>query len=294
MITLPFAKGHSTGEDFVLVTDTAGDLELTADRVRAVCDRREGVGADGFIRAVRTRDMPEATELLAIEPDAEWFMDCWNAAGEQTAMTGNGIRLFVAFLLAEGLVEQVAGTTIPIATRAGIRDVLVGAAGYTVDLGRWQLGQERLVAADGLAVARPGLGIFLGTPHVVTALADERELAGLDLGTAPRFDPAPAAPAGAEFVVPDEPFLRDGVAHIQLRGYAPGAGELPATGGGAAAAALAFRHWGGEDMPHSWSVTTPGGRLAVRMFATEEGEHVSLSGPAQLVFRGAIEVAELP
>ena len=52
--------------------------------------------------------------------------------------------------------------------------------------------------------------------------------------------------------------------------------------------ALAFRHWGGEEMPNSWSVEVPGGRLGVRMFPTEEGEHVSLSGPAELVYRGTI------
>lgn len=288
MTTLTFAKGHGTGQDFVLITDEAGSVQLTPEQVRALCHRRTGIGADGLIRAVRTRAVPEGADLLSIEPAAHWFMDAWNAAGEPIPMSGNGIRVFVAYLLEEGLVEPVRGETIPIATRAGIRDVLLGAAGFTVDLGRWRLGKERLVAATGLDVARPGLGILIGEPHVVTALADEAELAGLNLDEAPRFEPELAGVGGAEFVVPADPFLADGVGHIHMRGHATGSGEAPSTGGGVAAAALAFRHWGGEQMPHRWSITTPGGRLAVRMFATEEGEHVSLSGPAEIVYRGSI------
>lgn len=288
MTTLSFTKGHGTGNDFVLVSDPDGSLDLTPELVRFLCDRRFGVGADGVIRAVRSRAIPEGAELLAVEPEAEWFMDYRNADGTVAEMCGNGIRVFTHYLIAEGLVAPERSDTLPLGTRAGVRDVLVGAAGYTVDLGRWRLGRERLVAAAGLDVARPGLGIEVGNPHVVTVLADDAELDGLDLATEPSFDPVPEAGANAEFVVPAEPFLKNGVAHIRMRVHERGVGETQSCGTGAAAAALAFRHWGGEQMPNSWSVTVPGGRLAVRMFATEEGEHVSLSGPAELVYRGEI------
>ena len=288
MTTLSFTKGHGTGNDFVLVSDPDGSLDLTPELVRFLCDRRFGVGADGVIRAVRSRAVPEGAEILAVDPEAEWFMDYRNADGTVAEMCGNGIRVFTHYLIAEGLVAPERSDTLPLGTRAGVRDVLVGAAGYTVDLGRWRLGRERLVAAAGLDVARPGLGIEVGNPHVVTVLADDAELDGLDLATEPSFDPVPEAGANAEFVVPAEPFLKNGVAHIRMRVHERGVGETQSCGTGAAAAALAFRHWGGEQMPNSWSVTVPGGRLAVRMFATEEGEHVSLSGPAELVYRGEI------
>lgn len=288
MTTLSFTKGHGTGNDFVLVSDPDGSLDLTPELVRFLCDRRFGVGGDGVIRAVRSRAIPEGAEILAVEPEAEWFMDYRNADGTVAEMCGNGIRVFTHYLIAEGLVASERSDTLPLGTRAGVRDVLVGAAGYTVDLGRWRLGRERLVAAAGLDVARPGLGIEVGNPHVVTVLADDAELDGLDLATEPSFDPVPEAGANAEFVVPAEPFLKNGVAHIRMRVHERGVGETQSCGTGAAAAALAFRHWGGEQRPNSWSVTVPGGRLAVRMFATEEGEHVSLSGPAELVYRGEI------
>ena len=56
------------------------------------------------------------------------------------------------------------------------------------------------------------------------------------------------------------------------------------------AAALAVRYWAGEPSPHEWRVTVPGGVLGVRMFAAEDGEHVALSGPAELVYDGEITI----
>lgn len=290
MTALTFTKGHGTGNDFVLFTDPEGTVDLTPELVRFLCDRRFGIGADGVIRAVRSRALPEGADVLAVEPEAEWFMDYWNADGTVAEMCGNGVRVYTHYLINEGLVAPERSDTLPLGTRAGVRDVLVGAAGYTVDLGRWRLGKERLVASQGLSVARPGLGIEVGNPHVVTVLADQAELDGLNLDVAPTFEPVPAAGANAEFVVPAEQLLVNGVAHITMRVFERGVGETLSCGTGAAAAALAFRHWGGDQMPNSWSVTVPGGRLGVRMFATEEGEHVSLTGPAELVYRGTIDL----
>jgi diaminopimelate epimerase len=290
MSTLTFTKGHGTGNDFVLVSDPDGALEMSAQQISWLCDRHIGIGADGFIRVVRSRAIPEGFPILAEEPAAEWFMDYWNADGTQAEMCGNGLRVFAHYLITEGLVTPERRDTVPIGTRAGVKDVLVGAAGYTVDLGRWKLAAERLVTATGLEVARPGQGIDLGNPHVVTALAHEGELDAIDLGQAPNLDPALEAGVNVEFVVAEEPLIKNGVARIKMRVHERGVGETRSCGTGTAAAALAFRHWGGEEMPNSWSVESPGGRLAVRMFPTEEGEHVSLSGPAELVFRGEVEL----
>jgi len=292
MATLSFTKGHGTGNDFVLFTDPEGERPLTPEQIRFLCDRRFGIGADGVIRAVRSRALPEGAAVLEEEPEAEWFMDYWNADGTPAEMCGNGIRVYAHYLIAEGLVASDRSDTLPIGTRSGVKDVLAGPSGYTVDLGRWRLAPERLVAAHGLDVARPGLGVDLGNPHVVTALAPDGELERIDLHAAPVLDPEPADGANVEFVVPEEPLVQNGVAHIRMRVHERGSGETLSCGTGTAAAALAFRHWGGEGMPNSWSIEVPGGRLGVRMFATEEGEHVSLSGPAELVYSGEIELPE--
>ncbi|SJN32773.1 Diaminopimelate epimerase [Microbacterium esteraromaticum] len=287
-----FTKGHGTGNDFVIIEDLDGELDLTTSRVQALCDRNFGVGADGVLRVVRSTAIPEGAALLTEEPAAEWFMDYRNADGSAVQMCGNGIRVFAHYLLRSGLATREPGSTLPIGTRAGVRDVMSSDTGYQVDLGRWRLaGGEPLARAQGLSVARPGLGIDIGNPHVVVALASDEELAGLDLNPAPLLDSTAAADANVEFVVPGEPLVRDGVGHVRMRVHERGVGETLSCGTGAAAAALAVRYWAGERAPHQWRVEVPGGVLGVRMFAAEDGEHVGLSGPAQLVYRGEIDLA---
>jgi diaminopimelate epimerase len=158
-------------------------------------------------------------------------------------------------------------------------------------MGRWRLdGTEPTVRARNLAVARPGLGINVGNPHVVVALASDEELDSADLTYIPILDPEPVDGANIEFVVPLEPLVKDGVGRIRMRVHERGSGETLSCGTGAVAAALATRHWAGAGAPNQWTVEVPGGTVGVRMFPTEDGEHVSLSGPAELVYSGALEV----
>lgn len=286
-----FTKGHGTGNDFVIIEDVDGELDLTPSRVQALCDRNFGIGADGVLRVVRSSAIAEGAASLAEEPAAEWFMDYRNSDGSIGEMCGNGIRVFVHYLLRSSLATLEPGSTLPIGTRAGVRDVMRSENGYQADLGRWRLaGGEPLARAAGLSVARPGLGIDVGNPHVVVALASDEELDGLDLNPTPILDPSPAAGANVEFVVPGEPLMRDGVGQLRMRVHERGSGETLSCGTGAVASALAVRHWAGERAPHQWRVEVPGGTLGVRMFPAEDGEHVALSGPAQLVYRGEIDL----
>ncbi len=290
--TLHFTKGHGTGNDFVLFADPDGQIDLTPVQIADICDRHFGVGADGIIRAVRSRHLPEGAEALAEDEGAEWFMDYHNADGSVAEMCGNGIRVYVRFLIESGLAELADGDTLPIGTRGGVRDVQRNLTGFQVDLGRWSLsGGEPLVRARELPVARPGLGLDVGNPHVVVALADEEELDAADLTYIPHLDPAPEEGANVEFVVPHEPLVKDGIGRIRMRVHERGSGETLSCGTGAAAAALATRYWAGDGAPNNWRVDVPGGTVGVRMFPTEDGEHVALSGPAELVFEGGLELS---
>jgi diaminopimelate epimerase len=303
-LSLHFTKGHGTGNDFVLFADPDGEIVLTTAQMQALADRHFGVGADGIIRAVRSAKLnrrdaqgniePDAggQAALAEEPAAEWFMDYYNADGSVSEMCGNGVRVFSKFLLETGLAQISQGETLPIGTRAGVRDVAANASGFQVDMGRWAFdGFEPLVRIKDVAVARPGLGINVGNPHVVLALSSLEELEKADLAVIPQLDPVAPEGANIELVVPSDPLVTDGVGHIRMRVHERGSGETLSCGTGVVAAALATRFWAGQGAPNNWRVDVPGGTLAVRMFATEEGEHVALSGPASLVYNGTVELA---
>jgi len=289
--TIHFTKGHGTGNDFVLFADPDGEIDLSPAQMAVIADRHFGVGADGILRAVRSKSLADGAAALAEDPAAEWFMDYHNSDGSVSEMCGNGIRVFTRYLIDNGLAQLEPGETLPIGTRSGVRDVQRNLTGFQVDLGRWRLdGGEPLVRARDLAVQRPGLGINVGNPHVVVALASDEELDSADLTYIPQLDPAPADGANVEFVVPADPLVKDGVGYIRMRVHERGSGETLSCGTGAAAAALATRHWAGAGAPNQWRVTVPGGVVGVRMFPTEDGEHVSLSGPAELVYSGDLSV----
>lgn len=294
MATLQFTKGHGTGNDFVLFFDPTGEIELSPNQIAKLCDRHFGIGADGVIRVIRSEALEAGRKLLELAPEAEWFMDYYNADGSVAEMCGNGTRVFARYLTEKGHVRLPEGETLSIGTRAGVRDIQRNLAGFAVDMGRWRLdGTEPLVSANRLSVPRPGLGINVGNPHVVVALADPSELASLDLTQAPALEPHPEAGANVEFVVPADPMIKDGVGSISMRVHERGSGETLSCGTGIVAAALATRHWAGVGAPNQWTVTVPGGTLGVRMFPTEDGEHVGLSGAAVLVFDGEIDLALL-
>ncbi len=291
MARVKFTKGHGTGNDFVLILDPDGALELKSAKIAEICDRHFGIGADGLIRVVRSENLPEGKAILAQDEAAEWFMDYYNADGSVAEMCGNGSRVFARYLIEKNLVSLADGQTLSIGTRAGVRDLQRNFAGFAVDMGRWRLGADDItVSASHLEVARPSQEINVGNPHVVVALASASELDDLNLSVAPVLEPAPDHGANVEFVVPADPMVKDGVGHIRMRVFERGVGETLSCGTGIVAAALATRHWAGKDAPNVWQVTVPGGTLGVRMFATEDGEHVGLSGAAVLVFDGEIEL----
>jgi diaminopimelate epimerase len=294
MAIVQFTKGHGTGNDFVLILDQDGELELDAATVAKLCDRNFGIGADGLIRIIKSSALPEGAASLAEEPAATWFMDYRNADGSIAEMCGNGVRVFARYLTERGLVELSPGDTLSIGTRAGVRDIQRSTNGFAVDMGRWRpVAEDITVVSAGVDIARPGQGINVGNPHVVVALASLEELKELDLNRAPALEPAQAEGANVEFIVPADPMVQNGVGYINMRVHERGVGETLSCGTGIVAAALATRLWAGQGAPNQWQVTVPGGTLGVRMFATEDGEHVGLSGPAVLAFDGEIELTSL-
>ena len=187
--TIAFTKGHGTGNDFVIVPDDDGAIDLSDAQVAALCDRRFGIGGDGILRVVRSGALPEG----AATPDAEWFMDYRNADGSAAEMCGNGIRVYAKYLVETGRATIDDGP-LRIGTRAGTKTLTRSELGFEVDLGLFAVApDEAVVRARGLDVARPGQGIDVGNPHVVVALSSVAELDDLDLTVQPQLHPLPAA-----------------------------------------------------------------------------------------------------
>ncbi|WP_263732337.1 diaminopimelate epimerase [Cellulomonas sp. SG140] len=306
---LHVAKGHGTRNDFVLIDDREGRLDLTTALVRALCERRAGIGGDGVIRLVAARLLSEDAATLAADQGAQWFMDYRNADGSVAQMCGNGVRVLAALVRSLGLWDPRDGELV-LGTRAGVRRVRevpvpAGVADerwYSVDMGVWSLpggtaavqaGGDATVDVPGLRVARPALSVDMGNPHTVVVVADADELEGADLTREPAVRPVPPEGTNTELVLPlGERTTEDGgtVGTVRMRVYERGVGETASCGTGACAAALAVRTWAGDGAPDQWLVHVPGGTL--RVTARADG-HVELAGPAVLVAEATVDLATL-
>ncbi|MDQ0423784.1 diaminopimelate epimerase [Cellulomonas iranensis] len=298
-------KGHGTQNDFVLLDDRDGALDLTPALVRALCERRAGVGGDGVIRLVATAHVDDAP---AAARAARWFMDYRNADGSVAQMCGNGVRVFAAYAQRLGLWDPAAGP-LDVGTRAGLRTVALVPADvgeglwFAVGMGAVTLpggatavsdGGDAHVDVAGLAVTRPGLSVDVGNPHTVVVLADGADLARADLTTAPEVAPVPHDGTNVELVVPlGEEAGPDGHprGHVRMRVHERGVGETRSCGTGAVAAAAAVRAWGGDQAPDVWLVDVPGGTVRVTLHADGQAE---LAGPATLVAELDVDLAALP
>lgn len=295
---LEYAKGHGTGNDFVMVADPEDLHQISAEQVAAICHRNTGVGGDGLIRAVPSKYLPEGREILETQPLAQWFMDYHNADGSLSEMCGNGVRVFVHFLVSEKLVDLPLGAKLYIGTRGGLKSVSRVPEGYAVDMGPWKFifpqlamtnGLDTVVQTRGLENSRGALSVSMGNPHTITAVASANELGGIDLSIDPQVDPLPPHGTNIEYVLPAEPLITDGRGSLKMRVHERGVGETLSCGTGACAAAVATRHWANASSTTTWSVEVPGGILGVEFIPGVDGhENVILSGPAVLVSRGRI------
>ncbi|PJF02055.1 diaminopimelate epimerase [Streptomyces carminius] len=281
-----FLKGHGTENDFVIIPDPDGALDLPAAAVARLCDRRAGIGGDGLLRVVRSAAHPEARAMAG---EAEWFMDYRNADGSVAEMCGNGVRVFARHLARAGLAE--AGE-LAVATRAGVRRVHLAKDGdVTVRMGAARLpaGPEPSVTVAVGGRTWPARNVNMGNPHAVAFVADLAH-AG-DLRTAPAVTPAAAYPEGVnvEFVVDRGP------RHVALRVHERGSGETRSCGTGACAVMVAAARRDGADpaadgVPVTYTVDVPGGRLVI----TEHADGgIEMTGPAVIVAEGTVDPALL-
>jgi len=268
-VRVEFLKGHGTENDFVLLPDPGGELDLTPSRVRALCDRHRGLGADGVLRVVPGALVPDAP---AGTVPGDWFMDYRNADGSYAEMCGNGLRVFARYLAESGLVTTDEFT---VGSRSGPRAVRLHPDGsVSVGMGPVRRDGASTVTLGGEAFS--GIAIEVGNPHLACVI--DLPVEQLDLTAPPGHDPA-TFPHGVnvEFVNvlgPGKPRMR-----VPERGV----GETRSCGTGtvaAAAAALEAQDCATGDV----DVQVPGGEVHVEI--TEDGS--ILTGPAVLVAAGEL------
>lgn len=271
---LHFYKMNGAGNDFIVIDNRDLSIQLDAGTIEALCDRHRGIGADG---------------LLAVEPaqhGADHRFRYYNADGGEAEMCGNGARCFGRFTahLAEEMPERVTFETIAGTLAAEmVGDMVRIAMSDPADL-RMQTG-----------VTRPGLEAdvhFLntGVPHAVAFVDSLEALEALDVfehGRAIRRHEA-FAPAGtnANFAAVIEP------GHIAIRTYERGVeDETLACGTGMVACALIHHLLTGAPSPIRVDVA---GGDTLEIGFTQSGEsgfsEVTLTGPADFVFEGEIEI----
>lgn len=271
MPTIPFTKMNGAGNDFVLLDNRAGLADLGSAAVARLCDRHRGVGADG---------------VLAVEPaegaGADFRMRYYNSDGGEAEMCGNGARCFARFA---GRLAGRALESIRFETPAGV----IGAhfEGERVRLAMSAPRDRRLretVEARGQRWTVHS--VDTGVPHAVIFVDEPGDVDVAATGAALRYHPH-FAPRGTNvnFAGVTAP------GRLTLRTYERGVeAETLACGTGAVAAALIYAAL--YDLDGPVDIAVRGGEDLQIGFTREGGEfqEVTLSGPADFVFTGEIEL----
>jgi diaminopimelate epimerase len=266
---LRFTKMNGAGNDFVMIDNRLGDLSLASDQIAKICDRHRGVGADGVLILERAAN------------GADFRMRYYNADGGEAEMCGNGARCFARYA------SRVAGPmdALSFETPAGV----IGAE-LQGDLVRLQMSEPKDLQL-GLSIPLPDRKVAAhfvnsGVPHVVVPVDDLEKVDVRGLGSAIRRHDL-FAPKGA-----NANFLKErGEREIAIRTYERGVeDETLACGTGVVASALIFAATKKVDGPIAVLVRG-GSELRVGFEKAGDGfRKVTLTGPADFVFEGTIDL----
>ncbi len=278
---LKFTKMQGAGNDFVVLDGLHGAIELTPEQLRRLGDRRFGVGAD---------------QILAVEPSSTPGVDfryrIFNgASGDEVEHCGNGARCFVRYVHNRGLTHK---KVVRVQTLNNVLELQLRDDGrVTVDMNRPIFDHEQLpFDSEGLLPRSEGgfelwplLGaelavLSMGNPHAVQQVSD--------------VDTAPVATLGPQIEKHSRFERKVNVgfmqlvsrSEIKLRVFERDAGETLACGTGACAAVVAGIRLGWLD--RVVDVHTRGGGLRIEW--PQDDAHVFMTGPAETVFEGEIEL----
>ena len=260
-------KYHGLGNDFLVLVDLDGSQPVDAGLARAVCDRHEGVGADGLIRVTAGHGRPGGADVV---------MELWNADGSRAETSGNGLRCVARAVVDAGVVTR---PELVIATDAGPRRATVDGGMVTVGMGEVAV-VERTGQWDDLGPDDAHWSEFVdaGNPHVVFGVDDVGKVDLEQYGRA--WDHHYPGGINVEYVT-----VGPGEDELTMRVWERGVGETRACGSGACAVAVAAERHVGLVGGGRVTVHQPGGDAVVDL----SGDTVLLSGPAAHVFTADVE-----
>jgi diaminopimelate epimerase len=273
---IPFRKMNGLGNDFVVLDARARPLPLGPEAVRAIADRKEGIGCD---------------QIIALEPSrhADVFMRIWNADGGQVGACGNAARCVAALIAAER-----GGNAVSIETESGMLGSTVNADGsVTIDMGAPRFAWDEIPLAEPFHDTRrielqigpiddPVLhspsAVNVGNPHCIFFVDD---VEAHDLARfGPMLEHHPLFPERANISLVQVL----GPAHVKIRTWERGAGLTRACGTAACASAVAAARR--ELTGRKVKVSLPGGDLVIEW---REGDgHILMTGPYALDFEGTL------
>ena len=278
-----FTKMHGLGNDFVVIDGISQKIKLNPDKIRALADRRFGVGCDQVLLV----EIPSS-------PDVDFGYRIYNHDGSEVENCGNGARCFARFVQERKLTGK---NRIVVETAGGILTLSVQADDEVcVDMGPPKLAPVQIpFVADSQAahyqipfsidVETIKIGaVSMGNPHAVL-IVDNTETApverwGRELQQHSHF-PQKVNAGFMEIVSRTE---------IRLRVFERGVGETLACGTGACAAVVAGRLQGLLDS--KVQVTLPGGTMNIEWQGSlQDNQHpVLMTGPASTVYHGQIKI----
>ena len=266
-----FLKMHGLGNDFVVLDARSEPLDLSRAAVRAIADRRTGVGFD---------------QLIVLRPPrgagADVFMQILNPDGSEAGACGNATRC-VAHLVAGGLGRA----ELTVETVAGLLPSRLNADGtVTVDMGPARLGWREIplareVDTNHLPIASGPLSdpsaVSMGNPHAVFFVEDAEAVDLARLG--PGLETDPIFPDRCNIDVASV----TGPGRIRMRVWERGAGITMACGSGACATLVAAHRRGLAG--RSARIDLDGGTLHIEW---RDDGHVLMTGPVATAFTGEL------
>ena len=255
--TIPFVKASACGNDFLLIDGALAPQDVAAF-TRSICDRHEGVGADGV-------------EWMLPHFSADLEIRLINADGSSAEISGNGTRCIAAYVCAQHGKERISiltGAGLKICNLIARRD---SEYEFETEMGQATAEPELALSLGGAEVR--GIPVSMGNPHYVVFVSEfppDWQARAAEMQRQPHFKQG----VNVELVAVDDRH------NVRARFFERGVGETQSSGTGSCASAVAAIVAGRVDS--SVKVHAPGGTQTVR----REGNTVFLRGPARLVCRG--------